>query len=68
VLKKNLDDIAWLDKKKELAEEAFNKRLLEQEKSIQENKEKQLNAVEGVVSERKARIDSDVNAYREMEI
>ena len=67
-LKKNLDDIAWLDKKKEIAEEAFNKRILEQEKAIQVNKEKQLCAVEEVVSERKARVDTDINAYRDVEM
>ena len=66
-LKKNLDDITWLDKKKEIAEEQYNKKLQEQEQSIQINKDKQLRAIEEIVSERKARIDAEINAYKEIE-
>jgi hypothetical protein len=42
--------------------------LEQQEQSIQTNKEKQLLAVEEVVNERKARIDVEVDAFREAEM
>ena len=42
--------------------------MLEQEKSIQANKEKQLRTVEEVVNERKARVDVEVEAFRELEM
>ena len=67
-LKKNLDDIAWLDKKKENAEASYQKRLAEQERTILADKEKQLRSVEEVVTERKARVTADVNAFREVEM
>ena len=67
-LKKNLDDIAWLDKKKESAETSYQKRLAEQERAILADKEKQLRSVEEVVTERKARVTADVDAFRELEM
>ena len=67
-LKKHLDDISWLEKKKEIAENAYNKRLQEQEQAIQTDKEKQLRTVEEVVNERKARVDIEVDAFREIEM
>ena len=67
ILKKNLDDISWLDKKKEIAEEQYNKKLQEQEQAIQTNKEKQLRAVEEIVNERKARVNAEIDAYKEIE-
>lgn len=67
-LKKHLDDISLLEKKREISEDSYRKKLEEQEKSIQANKEKQLLAVEEMVNERKARVDVEVDAFREVEM
>jgi hypothetical protein len=68
VLKKHLDDISWLERKKESTEASYRKKLEEQEQLIQTSKEKQLLVVEEVVNERKARVDVEVDAFREVEM
>ena len=67
LLKKNTSDIEWLEKKKEILAKDLQDRLNEQETILQTDKERQLRAVEEVVAERKARVDIDVAAYREIE-
>lgn len=67
-LKKHLDDISWLEKKRENAEVSYRQKVEQQEQLIQADKEKQLLAVEEVVNERKARVDVEVDAFREIEM
>ena len=67
VLKKNLDDISWLERKRENAEKAFQDRLHQQDTTLQIDKEKQLRVIDELINERRERVDVEVEAYRTSE-
>ena len=68
VLKKNLDDISWLERKRENAEKAFQERLHQQDTTLQIDKEKQLRAIDELINERRGRVDVEVDTYRTSEM
>ena len=67
-LKKNINDISWLERKKENAEKVFQDKLLQQDAALQIDKEKQLRAIDELINERRGRVDVEVDAYRTNEI
>ena len=67
LIKKGTDDIRFLEMKREQIDRAYQERLAEQENFLSIDRERQLKAIEDVVAERKARVDADVEAYRELE-
>jgi hypothetical protein len=68
VLKKNLEDISWLEHKRENAEKAFQDRLHQQDTTLQIDKEKQLRAIDELINERRERVDVEVDTYRTCEM
>ena len=66
-LKKNLEDISWLERKRENAEKAFQDRLHQQDATLQNDKEKQLRAIDELINERRGRVDVEIEAYRTSE-
>ena len=68
VLKKNLDDISWLEQKRENAEKAFQDRLHQQDTTLQIDKEKQLRAIDELINERRERVDVEIDTYRTCEM
>lgn len=67
LIKKGVDDIRFLEQKKEALERHLDEKREEQEKFLLLDRERQLQAIQDVVAERKARVDADVEAYRELE-
>lgn len=67
LIKKGLDDIRFLEQKKEALQRHLDEKREEQEKFLLLDRERQLQAIQDVVAERKARVDADVEAYRELE-
>ena len=67
LIKKGIDDIRFLEQKKETLERQLDEKREEQEKFLMLDRERQVQAIEDVVAERKARVDADVEAYRELE-
>jgi hypothetical protein len=67
-LKKNLDDISWLEQKRENAEKAFQEKLVQQDTALQIDKEKQLRTIDELINERRGRVDVEVDTYRTCEM
>ena len=59
--------IRQVQQEKETSALLFEQKKREQEQWLVDNKQQQLQAIEDVVAERKARVDADVEAYRELE-
>jgi hypothetical protein len=67
LIKKGTDDIRFLEVKLENLDRTFKEKKQEQENFLLLDRERQLQAIQDVVAERKARVDADVEAYRELE-
>lgn len=67
LIKKGTDDIRFLEMQLENLGRTFQEKKQDQENFLLLDRERQLQAIQDVVAERKARVDADVEAYRELE-
>lgn len=67
LVKKGTDNIRFLEMKLANLEQTFQEKKQQQENFLLLDRERQLQAIQDVVSERKARVDADIEAYRELE-